>query len=148
MDQGLRVRNEGSPLRCEICHQSDCLDEETFECLRCRNIPLPELPINASYKEESFNGLVIPFGRLREGRSIIAAVLAMLFAINMIGLPATVFISGMCFFITGINRVLTEREITGKPSFDFALNLSLMSAGLAGCCYSGIYFLRLFGVLR
>jgi hypothetical protein len=36
--EAIKIRNEGYPQRCEICHQSDCFDPRRGLCLRCRDI--------------------------------------------------------------------------------------------------------------
>jgi hypothetical protein len=142
MDGGLRVRSESSPLRCEICHKSDCLDPDTGECSRCCDIVVPEELILARIEEEKPRGLIIPFNRSWRTQ-ITAALLSVMLGISLVGPIGIVFFIGLCCFITGLHRVLSDAEVTGWPKLDFALNLMLMSAGLTGCCYGGLYFLRL-----
>ncbi len=148
MDRSLKVRNEGSPQRCEICHQSDSLDPQTFECLRCRDlIILQEHLFTRDNKDDQITGIIAPFARLRAAR-IVAVVVAAAFGINFVGPIGVLFFLGLYCFLTGARRVMAGAQLTGHPSIDQAVNLTVMSAGLAGCCYSGIYLLRLIGVLR
>ncbi len=37
----IKIINQTTPRRCEICHQSDEFDPNTGRCLRCNNISLP-----------------------------------------------------------------------------------------------------------
>ncbi|MEW6734498.1 MAG: hypothetical protein AB1489_24450 [Acidobacteriota bacterium] len=146
MKRGLKVRHESAPSRCEICHQSDRLDPETGECARCRNVELPPLPTFANgHEEEHPNGLIIPFSRMKAARTI-TALLALAFITPVIGPFGTIFFVGLCCFLAGAQRVLADRELTGRPKLDLILNLLLMNIGLVGCCFGGVYFLRM--VLR
>lgn len=35
---GIKVKNESLPTRCETCHKADCFDPQTNICSRCSNI--------------------------------------------------------------------------------------------------------------
>src|SRR5438093_12145922 len=147
MERGLRVRSEGTPVRCEICHQSDCLDPHTGECARCRDLVIPEEHLLTRNEEEKPIGFMIPFTRTR-ATQVTSVLLAVAFVTTLIGPLGAVFFIGLCCFVIGLRRVLSDSELTGWPRIDLALNLTLMSAGLTGCCFGGLYFLRLISVIR
>lgn len=148
MNRNLTVRSEGQPARCEICHQSDCLDLETLECSRCNGLVLLAEPLyTREAKEEQFSGLVIPFRRTRAARAT-AGLLAAAVGASIVGPVGALFFTGLMFFLIGARRVLADAQFTGNPAVDLILNLTLMSAGLAGCCWSGLYFLRLIETLN
>ena len=41
----LTIKRELPALRCEICHQADCFDQETNFCARCVGISAPLVPV-------------------------------------------------------------------------------------------------------
>jgi hypothetical protein len=147
MERGLRVRNEGTPVRCEICHQSDCLDPFTGVCSRCRDLVIPEELIISRGEEEKPAGLIIPFTRT-VATQVISALLAVAFGITLVGPVGVIFFAGLCCFIAGLRRFLADSELTGRPSLDLIINFSLMSAGFTGFCFGGLYFLRILNILR
>jgi hypothetical protein len=142
MERGLRVRNEGFPARCEICHQSDSLDLETGECRRCRDLTIPDELLYVNHQEEKPTGFIIPFGRIRSAR-FVSGLLAFAFCSSLVGPAGGFFFASLCCFFVGLNRVIKDAELIGSPVIDLALNILIMSGGLAGCCFGGLYFLDL-----
>lgn len=54
---GLRINYEKKPIRCEICHQSDCFDSQRNSCTRCAQIdlltPIPLATIEQNHNQEN-----------------------------------------------------------------------------------------------
>src|SRR5215813_1630277 len=105
MEGGLKVRNEGVIQRCEICHQSDCLDPQTGRCTRCCDLVVPEDPLLTRHEEEKPSGWIIPFGRTPLTQAI-AAVLALFFSASFIGPYGAALLGGLGCFLIGLRRVL------------------------------------------
>jgi hypothetical protein len=147
MQRGMRVRNEGNPDRCEICHQSDCLDPETLECSRCCDLDIPLPLLTTQSDKEEMTGLIIPF-RQSPLTGIVSVILAVALSVNIVGPVGLIFLVGLAIAAVGIRRVFADSSITNYPTIDLLLNLAIMSAGLAGCFYSGLYLLRLIGAVK
>jgi hypothetical protein len=142
MKRGLKIRNESAPLRCEICHQSDCLDFHTGECIRCRDIIIPEPLLTPLYEEEKPTGWVIPFGKAPMSRTI-TILLIIVFGMSIVGPLGVLFGVGISCFISGARRVLIGKKVTGYTKFDLVINLLLMNVGLVSCYLSGLYLWRI-----
>ncbi len=138
MKRGLKIRNESAPLRCEICHQSDGLDVFTGECIRCRDIIIPEPLLTSFHEEEKPTGWMISFGKIRMARTI-TILLVIVFGMSIVGPLGVFFGVGISCFISGAKRVLIGKKVTGYATFDLIINLLLMNVGLASCYFSGLY---------
>lgn len=134
----LKVRNEGMPARCEICHQSDALNS-VGECLRCHNIVISEALLNAYDKEDQ--GIAFPFGRLRATK-FVSVFISLIFTAQLLGFWPTMLLGSVIAAILGIRRLLNNEQAVGIPIIDLLLNLTLMSGGVAGCGVGGLYVIE------
>lgn len=146
MTLGLRVRNEGLAERCEICHKADAIDPESGECLRCRDVVIPDdqLFLNLEDKPTSFS---VPFGRMG-GSKIISFLLATVFLNATAGFFGTLFLAGIVLVLTGGYRLLSERQEQSSPKTDLVINLLLVWCGAAASYFGAAHFLRLIGIIR
>ncbi len=53
-EQRIIIRKQSAPTRCEICHQTDQFDPETYRCRRCAHIPLPLYNSKAMTRSSSY----------------------------------------------------------------------------------------------
>jgi hypothetical protein len=138
----LKIKNESTPERCEICHQSDFLDPISNECLRCRDIKIPFPP--DQFEEESYN-FFFSFSRTATTKAI-ACLLAISFVINTIGLPTTIFLFGVICSIVGFQRA--TNQFPNKSILSTLLDITLIGGGLTCSFFSGLRLLHLAGLIR
>lgn len=135
----LKIRSEGHPGRCEICHQSDLLDPVSGECARCKGIPIPDDQMHLELKDW---GLGYRFASSSLTR-LIAAGLAVVFALPLIGVEGVALFAGLLVFLNGFWRFLEDEELFGRPTLDQLLNLAMIWSGLAAFFWAVVYFLRI-----
>jgi general stress protein CsbA len=145
MTHKLRVKNESSPERCEICHKGDYLEPGSNVCLRCQDIDLPlTLAKFGHYKEDDAPSFFFSFGSTNLTR-VIAGALALLFSIDIIGLSGASFLFGVICLVLGFSRMQTlfsEIKLTSKFFVGFILNLILIGTGLSCGYFSSLYLLK------
>ena len=138
MPSRLRVRNEGMPARCEICHQADALNS-VGKCSRCHNLVIPEALLQDYDKED--RGFAFPFGRL-PATKFVSVLISLIFTAQLLGFWPTLLLGNLIATTMGIKRVLNNESYIGIPVIDLLINLTLMSGGIVGCGFGGLYLIE------
>ena|SRR5215813_11068664 len=95
----INVRAESFPIRCEICHQSDCFDAESNYCSRCAGIQLKQ-----DEPKERLN-----YKTIRTISIFIASVVSIIIS-AIIGAFVTYFIFGIIYIAATGGRSAANGE--------------------------------------
>jgi hypothetical protein len=119
----LVVKTEGLALRCEICHQSDCLDASTQICQRCQDVIIP-----ASAQQVWQPPL--PYRRYPGVGRYVAGLMLFLLLFNMLGPIISLSLVGLTFISIGTYRLFYIQPRHRNRWLDTIINLVLINLGL------------------
>jgi hypothetical protein len=119
----LVVKSEGLALRCEICHQSDCLDLDTQICQRCRDITIPP---SAQRQLQP----PLPYRRYPAIGRYVAGLMLFLLIFNLLGPIITFGVTGLTLLTIGSYRLFHPHPNRHHRLLDTLINLLIINLGL------------------